>query len=441
LATAGISGNRIVVSVDGINWIPTSTPGDIFITNMIWGIPSTGIYAGKGLFVGVSWSAVSQGIITSTDGITWTARTNPDSITLQDITFGNGTFLAVGGSVFSGASTNRVLRSTDGINWTGITSAATNFTTNAWVSITFGSGYFVCVASSGNSLSMVSLDNGLTWATSPLSGVTAGSGGVAFNIQYGIPSTGKYAGQGLFVATALSQTGGSLVLDYGTNGSTWSNTTITMIPSWSSASYGNGTFVVVVYVASSSINYILTSTDGYTWTTINTSFINLDYITYGIPTVGPYTGQGMFAIATNATTGVKILTANFIDTYLTNSVAIGNGAVATENNQIVLGTTNETVEVPGYLKINSSIAGIRGIYGGLVDESLITGTVNYGFFFPSVPIVIATIRSGSTTQIFTVSISNVTTTSFTYYKTFRWIDGRSGGGAGAEAFYWVAICL
>ena len=442
LATTSVSGSRFVISVDVINWIPTSMPigNDRSIANMIWGIPSTGIYAGKGLFVGVTTEAVSLGIFTSTDGITWTVRTNPDNITLQDITFGNGTFLAVSSGVFTGTSTNRVLRSTDGINWTGITSAATNFTTNAWVSITYGSGYFVCVAGSGSTLSMVSADNGITWATNSLSGVTAGSGGGAFNIQYGIPSTGKYAGQGLFVVTALSQTGGSLVINYGTNGSSWSSTTITtMTPGWSSASYGNGTFVVIVYVLGS-INYILTSTDGYTWTTIYTTFTNLDYIKYGIPTVGPYAGQGMFAIALNVAIGTKILTANFVDTNISNSVAIGNGAVATENNQIVLGTTNETVEVPGYLKINSSIAGIRGIYGGYVNDGLISGTVNFGFFFPSVPIVIATINSGSTTQIFTICISNITTKSFDYSKTFRWTDGRSGGGAG-EAFYWVAICL
>jgi hypothetical protein len=39
-----------------------------------------------------------QGIETSTDGITWTARNASGVAALDGVTFGNGAFVAVGGS-------------------------------------------------------------------------------------------------------------------------------------------------------------------------------------------------------------------------------------------------------------------------------------------------------------------------------------------------------
>jgi hypothetical protein len=48
---------------------------------------------GNGLFVAVGeWGT----ILTSPDGVTWTARTSGTSNLLYDVTYGNGTFVAVG---------------------------------------------------------------------------------------------------------------------------------------------------------------------------------------------------------------------------------------------------------------------------------------------------------------------------------------------------------
>jgi hypothetical protein len=48
---------------------------------------------GNGLFVAVG----SRGaILTSPDGVNWTAQTSPTSDDLSAVTYGNGTFVAVG---------------------------------------------------------------------------------------------------------------------------------------------------------------------------------------------------------------------------------------------------------------------------------------------------------------------------------------------------------
>ncbi|MHC4124343.1 MAG: sialidase family protein [Planctomycetota bacterium] len=58
------------------------------------------------------WVVVGAGglIETSSNGTTWTTRTSGTTKTLLDVTYGNGTFIAVG-------YTGTVRKSTDGINW------------------------------------------------------------------------------------------------------------------------------------------------------------------------------------------------------------------------------------------------------------------------------------------------------------------------------------
>ena len=66
-------------------------------------------------------------ILTSTEGETWTSRTSGTSNYLNDIAFGNSTFVAVGAS-------GTILTSTNGTSWTTRTSG----TTNALYGVTFG---------------------------------------------------------------------------------------------------------------------------------------------------------------------------------------------------------------------------------------------------------------------------------------------------------------
>ena len=79
-------------------------------------------------------------VMTSPDGVNWTAQVAAEQNFWGSVTFGNGLFVAVAGD-----GTNRVMTSPDGINWTAQTAAEEN----PWVSVTFGNGLFVAVAFDG----------------------------------------------------------------------------------------------------------------------------------------------------------------------------------------------------------------------------------------------------------------------------------------------------
>jgi hypothetical protein len=79
--------------------------------------------------------------MTSPDGITWTSRTSAADNQWYDVTFGNGTFVAVAQT----GTGNRVMTSTNGINWSTETSAADI----NWRGVAFGNYTFVAVANSG----------------------------------------------------------------------------------------------------------------------------------------------------------------------------------------------------------------------------------------------------------------------------------------------------
>ncbi len=57
------------------------------------GTSLSGVTYGNGLFVAVGGSGT---ILTSPDGMTWTQQTSPASEILYDVAYGNGTFVAVG---------------------------------------------------------------------------------------------------------------------------------------------------------------------------------------------------------------------------------------------------------------------------------------------------------------------------------------------------------
>ena len=93
-----------------------------------------GVAYGAGLFVAVASSGTHR-VMTSPDGITWTARTAPVH-NWWTITYGNGLFVAVGDHI-------SVMTSPDGITWTARTAVSGNW---GYPSITYGNGLFVAVA-------------------------------------------------------------------------------------------------------------------------------------------------------------------------------------------------------------------------------------------------------------------------------------------------------
>src|SRR5204862_1111629 len=97
---------------------------------------------GNGLFVAVAGSAgANAGVMTSSDGITWTSRTAAANNQWNSVTYGNGLFAAVSTTGIG----ELVMTSPDGINWTSRIAAALN----NWVSINYSNSLFVGVSVSG----------------------------------------------------------------------------------------------------------------------------------------------------------------------------------------------------------------------------------------------------------------------------------------------------
>ncbi|MBI38767.1 MAG: hypothetical protein CMF59_04150 [Leptospiraceae bacterium] len=78
--------------------------------------------------------------MTSPDGINWTARSAPEANQWQEITFGNGLFVAVASD-----GTNRIMTSPDGINWT----ARSAPEANQWRKSAFGENRFISISDNG----------------------------------------------------------------------------------------------------------------------------------------------------------------------------------------------------------------------------------------------------------------------------------------------------
>ena len=205
---------------------------------------------GNGTFVAVGELGT---ILTSPDGVTWTIRTSGTSYGLNGITYGNNTFVAVG---------DTILTSPDGVSWT----IRSSMTSGGLQGVTYGNNTFVAVAYSG---AILTSPDGVSW-TIINSGVPYGSG-----VTYG---------NGTFVAV-----GDSAILT-SPDGVTWTTKNFSASLSLFAVTYGNGTFVAVG-------GTILTSPDGVSWT-IRSSGISsgLYGVTYGN---GTFVAVGDSAILTS----------------------------------------------------------------------------------------------------------------------------------------------
>jgi len=220
----------------------------------------------------------------SVDGQTWqnfqqlTPNGGDDDNLFRGVGYGDGTFVAVGGSTHAYTMT-----STDGITW-----ANENRTPRAWLgNVAYLSGQFV--AAGGNGLRVRSTDRGVTWTSDPgyqpihYRDVASGNGIViAVGHNYDTtPNVGIGAvtsngtqwmethrggaafadiefGNGVFIAT-----GGQRVART-TNGMTWTDVTFATTGA-TSVAFTDTEFIVGV----GSSHY--RSTDGMTWTPVTTS--------------------------------------------------------------------------------------------------------------------------------------------------------------------------
>ena len=224
------TGNQVMTSPDGINWTARSTPGDVGWNEVAYG---------NGKFVAVARSSGSadaaKRIMYSEDGISWTQATHSTgaNFELWSVTFAQGKFVAVG---HTSTSTYGVLTSTDAINWSRVDPA--NVVTGRWKSVTYGDNTFVVVGQGNSSTpnKVMHSANGDNWTAGDASAVIPGNNYYFVNVA---------GGSDLFVATnSASSTKPAMSED---GGSTW--TSIPNFPSQFTGSglgvgYGGGKFIV-----------------------------------------------------------------------------------------------------------------------------------------------------------------------------------------------------
>ena len=152
-ATNGSKENPVLYSEDGVNW--TSTPMTVECEYMShW---RNVCFANDRFFVIGAFQISAY----SKDGINWTKITLPsstnynDAVYYEDIAYGNGKYVAVGDRAIS--------YSEDGINWTKASVPTTE--ERKCVSVTYGNGRFVAVASEGNDRTVRYSEDGINWKT------------------------------------------------------------------------------------------------------------------------------------------------------------------------------------------------------------------------------------------------------------------------------------
>jgi len=239
-------GQTLVSSVDGLNWTSHLPPFEL----------GRALTYGNGQFLALGAS--------SSDGVTWAQLANPPRGAVS-LTFGKGVFVATGGDYLTGAEfkTGVISTSQSGNDWR----RQQTFTPGILSGLAYGNGIFVAI---GGSSSWTSID-GMNWT------LHAGPpGGFGYSYDYDGPVL--TFGNGLFVAGTGTVDSRDTGIQTSSDGVTWTKRFSGTEDRFTSIAYGNGLFVAVgSHVGGSSL---FTSADGVTWTS-QPSLLILNGVFYG----------------------------------------------------------------------------------------------------------------------------------------------------------------
>ena len=130
---AGTTTQQVSTSPDGITWTTRSSS-----TAAEW--KSVAYDAVNGLFVAVA----EDRVMTSTDGTSWTTQT-VTSGRWSEVAYGNGLWVATQSLYENETTQNRIVTSPDGINWTARSTLTS--TDRAWTGIVYGNNMWVAISS------------------------------------------------------------------------------------------------------------------------------------------------------------------------------------------------------------------------------------------------------------------------------------------------------
>ena len=325
--TIAFANNTFVATAGGITASTStaySTTGTTFIaggalpSNSYWTSLAAGAIGVTTYFVAIvgSQTSSSAGAYSSNGGVTWTSMALPATATWTCVAYGNQTFVAVAGGsgrTGTGANTNTTSTaySTNGTSWT---AGGAMPTSQAWSVVIYHNGYFTALSTyafSASSSTAYSSDNGQSWSNPVVltknlttsiypscvatNGTTAISLGSANNYDvYATidPSNGWswYDGLSLITASSINYGNGIFVVCCSggylssTDGVNWTavynpfytsnNASLGSSSNYNSPRgvwYLNGKWYMLLSTTSTTNQYILTSTDLNTWTSINLS--------------------------------------------------------------------------------------------------------------------------------------------------------------------------
>jgi hypothetical protein len=302
------TGNRVMTSLNGINWTTRSTVGiDSNYYGIAWS-PSLSLF----VIVGAT------NVLTSSDGITWTLRSLPNSFAFFNWTSvcwspELGLFAAVASTSNNGTS---VMTSPDGINWTGRSTVGFD---NAWQSICWSPqlSLFVAVANSGTGNRVMTSSNGINWATQNTTGLDNTWQSVCWSPELS-----------LFVAVSTNGTGNRVMTS--SNGTSWALRTSAADNNWQSVCWSSELSLFVAVSNTGTGNRVMTSSNGTSWTTRTSSVDNAWSSICWSPQLS------MFAVVANSGTGNRVMTSsgsvipsnNFGSCYLySNPTSLGRGII------------------------------------------------------------------------------------------------------------------
>ena len=277
VAVAKSGSQRVMTSTDGVNWSARSAATNASGSQVVW----NSVTFGNGRFVAVGSGSMTMRTMSSSDGITWAPGPEDLSCTCVDsfesVTYGNGIYVAISSNNGFGTS---VITSSDGANWT---RRSIHF--SQWQSVTFGNGLFVAVGNSGTQRVATSSD-GIVW-TARTASINKSWKSITF-------------GNGLFVAVGgmdfYDGPGMDRVMT-STDGINWTTRTAAEANPWWTVTYGDGLFVAVSW---SGTNRVMTSPDGISWTSrsaaVNNGWTGVTY------------GDGLFVAVSEDGNGDRVMT-------------------------------------------------------------------------------------------------------------------------------------
>ena len=233
-AVAGSGSNRVMTSPDGITWTART------ITTNSW--QSVCWSAELGIFCAVSSDGTYR-VSTSSDGITWTDRTASDSSVWRSVIWVPELTLFV---AIASSGTNRVMTSPDGTTWTNRSASEAN----SWQTVCWSPELqLLCAVSIDGTNRVMTSSDGITW--------TARTAAAA-NTWYGVCWSPE-----LQLFCAVSHTGTSRIMT-SSNGITWTGRTAPEANDWKSVVW-SPQLSLFCAVAKSGTNRVMFSHDGINW--------------------------------------------------------------------------------------------------------------------------------------------------------------------------------